>query len=813
MMEMCNFRESDGAWHGSCLALAELGRRGLLLPARLGEVVPVVLRALAYDEMRGACSVGAHVRDAACYVAWAFARAYEPAVIKPFIGDIASALLVVTTFDREINVRRAASAAFQENVGRQGTLPHGIDIVTTADFFAVGNRTNAYLEISYYIAQFSEYTFALVDHICDVKLAHWDRVIRELAAKALCKLSGRCPEYVRDALRNKVYKNALSIDLNEKHGNVLAFGETLSALSELPACREDGSFEKWLGPDLVEKANTLIPELKKRNAFRGMGGEMIRCAVCTAIAKMADAALPFGSPATVEEWQGTLDDNIVYEETRIQDEASAAFRALAQMHYAALTGDEMEGRCGVVVRRYLGILADKPTPRQLRGICCALGELPKAVTTVYYKEIFAALVEASKLPEAKSEPMTEARRVALEALTRTCMMAVTVGGSGYADVFEALFDGTNDYTIESRGDIGSKVREQSMTCLEQMAMWLLKHDAGLAEGEAALFSAETCTRILCVLIQQSMEKIDRTRSHAGCIMMRLLHHAAPEISVMQNRGELLGIFGDAVRQIDWLAPSVTFPLVIQTLSIPAYRLAALSGLVVSVGGLTESLVRHSSSCIIEWVEEAEEEQLQALATDICAIIESNFHNERMVIPMFKTLDLLLSNGCLEPLLGEDEPFAEQLVVLCKKEMAKCSDVKKLSAAVDVYIGLLAAESTSTDPSGEPTPTRKRVLSQLLIWLCHKYPRVRKLTAEKLYTGLMAVDDIIPEESESNVSDILTNTLWDGNITAARGQRNLICDMAGVARPKTKAKVNVQDATRPQADDLDSYRDLVDRTGY
>ena len=42
----------------------------------------MVLRALAYDELRGACSVGAHVRDAACYVAWAFARAYDPEVIK-----------------------------------------------------------------------------------------------------------------------------------------------------------------------------------------------------------------------------------------------------------------------------------------------------------------------------------------------------------------------------------------------------------------------------------------------------------------------------------------------------------------------------------------------------------------------------------------------------------------------------------------------------------------------------------------------------------------------------------------------------------
>lgn len=37
--------ETASAWHGSCLALAELARRGLLLPDRLPELLPRVVQA------------------------------------------------------------------------------------------------------------------------------------------------------------------------------------------------------------------------------------------------------------------------------------------------------------------------------------------------------------------------------------------------------------------------------------------------------------------------------------------------------------------------------------------------------------------------------------------------------------------------------------------------------------------------------------------------------------------------------------------------------------------------------------------------
>ena len=174
--------ETDSSWHGGCLALAELCRRGLLLPERIEFFVPVLEKALVYDINLGNHSVGAHVRDAACYVVWSFARAYQPTIMKPYVHILSTQLIVESLFDREVNCRRAASATFQECVGRQGNFPHGIEILTEADYFTLANRVNAYLNVSCFVAQFPEYFPSVTSHLADIKLKHWEPALRMLAA-------------------------------------------------------------------------------------------------------------------------------------------------------------------------------------------------------------------------------------------------------------------------------------------------------------------------------------------------------------------------------------------------------------------------------------------------------------------------------------------------------------------------------------------------------------------------------------------------------------------------------------------------------
>ncbi|XP_040845817.1 tubulin-specific chaperone D isoform X3 [Ochotona curzoniae] len=760
VLDCFSFQETDKAWHGGCLALAELGRRGLLLPSRLPEVVGVILKALTYDEKRGACSVGANVRDAACYVCWAFARAYEPQELKPFVTAISSALVIAAVFDRNINCRRAASAAFQENVGRQGTFPHGIEILTTADYFAVGNISNCFLVI---------------------------RVIRELSAKALHNLTPRAPEFCATHVLPRLLSMTQSSDLHSRHGAILACAEIILALHRL-AEQQDRPLSDYLDEKTVQGVKQINQQLRDRQLYRGLGGKLMRIAVCVLIENLSLSRMPFKGDAVIGGWQWLIDDTLrnlrlmSHSSTQVKDMAVSALAALCREYYMEEPGKASPAVQEELVSQYLAELRS-PDENTRCGFSLALGALPDFLLKGQLQQVLSGLISVTQI-----SPMdvnfAESRRDGLKAIARVCQ-TVGVREDGSPDdtlckenvpqVYRALLNCMNDYTTDSRGDIGAWVREAAMTSLMELTLLL-------ARGCPALLEAPVCEQVMCCVAQQASEKIDRFRAHAGHVFLTLLHSDDPPVPHVPHRGELEQLFprSDAA-SVNWNAPSQAFPRVTQLLGLPAYRYHVLLGLAVSVGGLTESTVRHSTHSLFEYMKgiQGDPQALASFGETLLQVFEDNLLNDRVSVSLLKMLDQMLANGCFEVFTTEDNhPFCVRLLALCKEETRKSRDVQKLRSGIAVFCGMVQFRGD----------VRKRVLLQLLLLLCHPFPVIRKTTASQVYEMVLTYGDVVDVDVLDEVMAVLSDTVWEAELPVVRGQRNHLCDLLGVPRPQLVSKV-------------------------
>eukprot|EP00056_Hartaetosiga_gracilis_P004161 m.72138 g.72138 ORF g.72138 m.72138 type:complete len:1268 (-) comp11728_c0_seq1:502-4305(-) len=858
LLEKLNIYESDMCWHGACLALAELARRGLLLPERLNEVMPLVYDALAYDVLNGSFSVGTHVRDAACYVCWAFARAYDPVVLQPFVLDMATNLIITAVFDRENNVRRAASAALQENVGRLGTIPYGIDIITTADYFAVGNRRNAFLDISYFIAQYKEYCPSLVHHLAEVKLVHWDSVVRRLSAEAIEKLTAIACDDVVAALKGKLLNDFLNKDLNIRQGCVRGVGAVVCGIAKAFSPTDVTSlelFERVIGVETIVQIHKLIAQITTTENLKGLGGTMVKRAVLFCVRKLSLAAFPLSipstpillnfnttkvspkelSPATSTAIATTTGDVTQFEydafhhlldfllsslhdvDEECHEEAVEALIAFIST-YSISTHERQDHLHSMLIPHLIDTLHSQSAhmANARSAVATCLGRLPPTVLSGDVAKVLTALLRSAKDCSGEANKMVSLRSASINASTSISTTSLLTEKDEElrmklcVSVVEELIEGLNDYTVTSRGDVGSIVRLPCISGLCKCIISFLDKVEGFIDQSALL---ESC---VCGLVKQLMEKLDRVRDEAGQALRGVVTAllAAFEQAKGENKGEnyiklkttvsflFETVFKNMSPHFDWSAAHITFPLLIPTLSFDALRRYSLQGLTSSVGGLTESLVRSSSKAVIEALFTMTDEQKSLLMLDLVDVMEKNIKDDLIVIPTLKTCDLLISSGCVDSLVASRmEEFAVNLATTVKQLMKKCTNVAKIVQCVHVLCGLLNFPS-SFEPS----------MLSLSLALCHKYPRVRRATSETVYVAFLGLDiERVSRENATKVVDIVANTAWDGEIKTARSQRNAICDILGLPKPKQKAVK----AKRPQApkNEFDSYRDLVDRAGY
>ena len=734
--------EGDGAWHGGCLALAELARRGLLLPERLGQVVPLVTRAIVYDVRKGKHSIGSHVRDAACYVCWAFARAYEPSVMADHVMNLARSMLITAVFDREVNCRRAASAAFQENVGRQGheNFKHGIDILTKTDYFTLGNRTKAYLEVAPFVGQFEEYRKELLNHLANDKIAHWDQSIRELTAKALAKLTPLDPIYVINELLPSMLgaNGALHrTDLMRRHGS------TLSAAKIIIAC---GKLGAKIPEQVLKDIRNTIPRMEKARLYRGRGGEIMRGAACELLRAIAEAKHPLTTRAQLR-FLDTIDECLKHPTVAISESAVAALKSISKS-YCSDTGDgSMEERLPL---RYCEYLRTDDNPGARRGYALALGALPRPLVSSpsTLQLIVGSLCDSAK-DKGPGMKDAETRRNSVRALGELCSEAGDDLTYDQAkNILQVIHDAMEDYSTDSRGAVGSWVRKAGMKSLPVVLTTTVKK-IGDASPEIA---TDMIKRAVGAVLSQAAGKMDSLRDSAASSMRTIL--ASPLLSDIPERSALEFVFLDKDRESNNTAPKVTnwsltasaCSRICPLLSSELYCGSVLSGLITICGDINESNAKLARAELLRWIKDRESFQNPGLlAAEFLGCIKRRVPRE--FSPLMKTSSFVIKHGAFDSL--EPHEFFTSFLSEAKKTTITTQHPKRTLAGMDLMTSLLTQE-------GE---TAREALQVLVTLVGHGFPTIRKRAATELYTSLLTYDeDLLPEGYDNSCLEEINNLL-------------------------------------------------------
>ncbi|KZT73795.1 ARM repeat-containing protein [Daedalea quercina L-15889] len=731
---------AEGTWHGACLACAEMARRGLVADDALGDLIDWQCKALYFDIRKGAHSVGSNVRDAACYVLWSLARAQRPAVLEPFAEKLSRSLVAVALFDREIHIRRAASATFQEFVGRTSLFAHGIDVLRKTDFYSVGIRRSAFLVAAPEVAEHVEYRSSLIDHLLSVTLRHWDPQMRQLGAQSLrviCELD--LPALGPDSAA-RAARFLQGPDVGDIHG-------ALAALTELAAAYRDSSH------DLEAERRKVFAYLLEvpLNIVESSRHDLVTTAACNLIANGISPAEISSEETSVPHWRRVVDIGLKSKNTAVQEAAADAMAAVSKLV-----------DCSAVVDRLIGDFNGGSPPVQ-QSLCRVLGVFDYAA---YPHGIFKAIDRLLKCVDRSDPAMTvdvEARRNAFNSMPLILSNVVSklsnqLSPAVVCQMIDAMQDGLTDYTSDERGDVGSWVRIACVKGLTSFAEILFPAASSL-QNYAEYFPSAKYHAAVGGILKQGVERLDNVRQLAGECFMRLLVLPLPAISgaeQWQIHGHTLikTLFLSETETINWNEGDKLFPKAVRLLEIEPYREAVLAGLVLSASTKTDSTQRPVTASLVGYARGLPVSATQSgrydqcrLAQDLVTQASRNLASNNIVVPVLQTFNVLLESDVCEEL--SDDPAGLQslraLLSIATRNVARLKNHQRIVMSMRIVVNLLSMH-----------PLREECVAHLASFLAHQYPKVRSDTAEHLYLVLQTKDlGFETDEAE----EILLNTEW------------------------------------------------------
>lgn len=790
-----NETSTEFAWHGGCLTLAEMSRNGLILEEKLESVTKVISQAIIYDRIKGTFAVGAHVREGACYVSWAMARTYEEKLLAPYIPSISVNLLRTMLFDRELQCRRAASATFQELVGRQGTYNDElISILTKVDYQNVGQRPLTYVHLASQVAAFGDkYSQPFVSHLLAKKLCHWDVTIRRLASDSLSALMLHLN---RDFLKSEVLPELLrmgeqNLDNNAKHGAILGLAKIIRGLTPLEFNFESDS------RDLIDFVGSITKKCEKQLKSKQLATNFLE-AIGQIIQSAELANFKYADDSdTLKQWEAIALSTLDSDNIDLREIGSTAILTLYRTYYAknktsqdrllttlnkSLKSLNESSRCGAL--RSLAKLGQVLGGTKVQA-CQGGGEPPHIRTDadtpdIIFTSLTSYLGKKTREVENGDIIFAHAKAEACEAFYQFCYALdksqLILSSNFISAGYEALVEKTEDYTVDKRGDIGVVVRRAAIKALQDLTLYFLSLNM------TSPLDPSRMRKMMARILQQTVYYHNSVRETAALAFYKLVTYQSDEQGngaildeqCIPHKREILELFDkfQVNDEFNWRDDST--PLFVSLISKPEYGVDLWTGLVPSIGQVSDLCAKQFREALTSYMQSLDDQTdtLELVLDSYLTALERTDMADRLVPYGLIVADFMLTQG----LLTEASPkFQERLLsFVWNSRVGSSTSTSAGSTQTSGSSGGIgdkdntknATTTTKSDPkrlisvatvlssmlqfSG---PVQRQCLDHLLSLLTNGYSKVRAHTAEQLYLSTMTYESELGDNLEGLLEKI------------------------------------------------------------
>lgn len=725
-------------WHGLILTLSQLLYRRSPPPDTLSGILHSLLIGLSFERRStSGSSIGTNVRDAACFGIWALARRYTSAELQAIdkasvitaqhhdestsiIQILATELVVAACLDPAGNIRRGASAALQELIGRHpDTVENGIAVVQTVDYHRVALRSKAMNSVGPDAAALSRFNDnALVDALFGWRgVGDGDAVSRRNAAAclgAMATLYGkwdgqsltRCMDLIG---RTEHSLGGLKLrEVDQRHGLLLSLAVLVSSICGMMRGAEPNTFSATAHPEqtgrrLRELTLTILRDAKASTYRRP---DLIAEAVCSFIGSSCsllenDAA---GEDRSCEIIQLMDELLIVYLSRSEKDvivasiEAASAFISFSDIPVRAIHAKKW-------IEKISGDSSGRITSP---GFILTLGAVFHLLPDSSQRDVLDAILDRWR-----SVPGISSKISLLSSLCQGSIL--TSHSNSFTGIIGEALD---DYTTDARGDIGSQVRIKALQAVTTCFTF---------EVPAESYSNETVLQerlpLYGKVLRLTAEKLDKVRTEAQLALVSILSalgysNEAQSLKVLQVSSEEYFTFLLELQHAP--ATSLSSSTSISCLRTPAALQSLLSGYVTSADTGSESLIRVSRAALASFCSKSEH-RLHIVSEALLQVMKSHLENDRTLVPTMEVVTFLFDTLILQ----NSTINFRSLFITTQKAHFKSGNVRKLEAAVKLYSGLL---NTFEESSKDAKDVEKKLVSMLL----HPFPAVRSAVVDVLW---------------------------------------------------------------------------------